>query len=509
MELTPSDIQQLEALGIDPARAERQLAMLRAGQAWMKLERPCRPGDGIIQLDRSDLTVSDQLFEQAVDNGRLMRFVPASGAASRMFAPLHAEPEVFEAARAPQPGPKPDEAELGLRRFFDNLKKFAFFSDLAQAMDDDGLDIDAAIARRDVGLLIRYLLEPCGLGYDSLPKGLLAFHAEIDGVRTPFVEHQAEAALLCGPGGNARLHFTVSPDHLALFKAQYAAWQHALEQTYGALIEVSYSVQKPSTDTLALGADGGPLRDADGRLILRPGGHGALLENLENLRGDLLLVRNIDNVVPDRRKSINLETTRALTGLLLNLQKEQHALLRGLHADGDEPILRDLCFAFLCDRLQLELPFDAELATLVDLLDRPLRVCGMVANEGEPGGGPFWVRGADGRLTPQIVEGAQIDQTDPDQVAILKQSTHFNPVDMACAVRNWRGEPYDLSRFVDAEAVIVTEKDHEGQTIRALELPGLWNGAMAHWHTLFVEIPAEAFNPVKTVFDLLRPAHQI
>jgi hypothetical protein len=498
----------LEERNIDPARAGRQLEQLRQGHAWTRLERPCTPGDGILGGDELPRGLTERYFERAVAAGRLLRFVPASGAATRMFRQLHADPAAFEACRAAGTGTDLSGPERDLCRFFDHLAQFAFYRDLANAMADDGIAFAEVIARRDVATLVRYLLEPCGLGYDHLPKGLLAFHAAPDGARTPFVEHQAEAALLCGSERRMRLHFTVTPEHLPLFEAQRTAWQQTLAATYGCSLEVGYSVQKPSTDTLALAGDGQPLRDDDGQLVLRPGGHGALIENLADLRADVVLIRNIDNVVPDCRKGPNLEVTRMLTGLLLNLQEEQHALLKSLHAEGDEPTLRDLCFAFLCDRLQVEAPLDADLATLIDLLDRPLRICGMVANQGEPGGGPFWVRGADGRVTPQIVEGAQVNQGDPAQRAILKQSTHFNPVDMVCAVRDWRGEPYELSRFVDGKAVIVTEKSHQGQTIRVLELPGLWNGGMAGWHTLFVEIPPEAFNPVKTVFDLLRPAHQ-
>jgi len=508
VEFTATDLGQLNEHGILAERAARQLELLRIGQAWTRLERPCRLGDGILQME--DPSGSFKLaFNKAVAAGRLTRFVPASGAATRMFRQLHADQEVFLAAsRSSQASPQAGAPECDLRRFFEALPDFAFCQDLAKAMTDDGVDFNAALEQRDIALLVRYLLEPCGLGYGQLPKGLLAFHREKDGARTPFIEHQAEAALLCGSDGRMRLHFTVTPDHLELFEAQRAAWQQVLNETYGCQLEIDYSVQKPSTDTLALDADGQPLRDEHDRLVLRPGGHGALIENLQDLQGDIVLVRNIDNVVPDARKGANLKTTQLLTGLLLSLQEEQQTLLKSLHTEGDEPVVRDLCLSFLCDRLQVEVPFDAGLDTLIELLDRPLRVCGMVVNEGEPGGGPFWVRGEDGRVTPQIVEGAQIDQNDPEQVAILQQSTHFNPVDMVCAVRNWRGQPYDLSRFIDHDAVIVTNKSQQGHSFRVLELPGLWNGAMAHWHTLFVEIPPEAFNPVKTVFDLLRPAHQ-
>lgn len=508
MQFTAEDIDQLETHGISPGKAERQIELLQTGQVWTKLERPCVPGDGILQPTGSAEALK-KYFEAAVTDERLLRFVPASGAASRMFKALYAEPEIFEACRNEQVSAEATASEKKLRKFFDNLTQFAFYHDLAQVMADDGYKISEAIAKRDLAKIVRYLLEPCGLNYAELPKGLLAFHQTSDGIRTPFVEHQAEAAMLCGSEQKISLHFTVTASHRPLFEAQRTAWAATLQETYGAELEIGYSVQKPSTDTLSLAADGEPLRDGQGRLVLRPGGHGALIENLNDLQGDILLIRNIDNVVPDARKGGNLANTCLLAGLLLELQQEQHGLLRSLDAEGAAPEIRDLCLSFLCDRLQLEVPLDADRTSLMNLLDRPLRVCGMVPNSGEPGGGPFWVRDSQGRLSRQIVEGAQINTDDPEQVAILQQSTHFNPVDMVCAVRDWRGRPYDLTRFVDNDAVIVTRKSQESQTIRALELPGLWNGGMADWHTLFVEIPEQTFNPVKTVFDLLRPAHQV
>jgi hypothetical protein len=297
-------------------------------------------------------------------------------------------------------------------------------------------------------------------------------------------------------------------EHLELFKAQFAAWHKTLEETYGCSFDVSYSTQKPSTDTLAMESDGQPLRDDKGELVLRPGGHGALIENLNDLDGDIILIRNIDNVVPDSRKESNLLWTQLLTGYLVEVQKEQHALLKAINEQPDDPMVKELAICFLADRLQADITRCHDSKGLIELLDRPLRVCGMVPNSGEPGGGPFWVRDANGSLSRQIVEGAQIDTEDAGQVDILAGSTHFNPVDMACAVRDWQGNPYDLNRFVDEDAVIITSKMQNGREVRVLERPGLWNGGMAGWHTLFVEIPPEVFNPVKTVFDLLRPAHQ-
>lgn len=508
MNFSAEDLKQLKTAGIEPAKAARQLDWLRSGQVDIKLERSCTLDDGIMEIDPATHDYLAKAFSAAVAAGRLRRFVPASGAATRMFSALYADAATLAACRESAPGEQASPAELDLRRFLDELPSFAFYPDLQCAMAEDGRDLQRALNERDLALIVRYLLEPCGLGYSRLPKGLLAFHAVADGARTPFVEHLAEAALQNGPEGEVALHFTVSAEHLELFKAQFAAWHATLDATYGCRFDVTYSTQKASTDTLALDASGKPLRDGEGRLVLRPGGHGALIENLNDLAGDIVLIRNIDNVVPDAHKHVNLFWTKLLTGYLLTVQEEQHALLKALYEQPDDPMVRELVVCFLGDRLQVDVSLFDDCKVLLDLLDRPLRVCGMVPNSGEPGGGPFWVRDAAGRVTRQIVEGAQIDQADPTQAALLAGSTHFNPVDMVCGVSDWRGRPYDLTRFVDEDAVIITTKMQDGQKVRVLELPGLWNGAMAGWHTLFVELPAVAFNPVKTVFDLLRPAHQ-
>ncbi len=508
MNFSADDLKQLKALNIEPSKAASQLACLRTGQVDIKLERPCTPGDGIVQIQPASHAYLHRSFATAVAKGRLQRFIPASGAASRMFSQLHVDDAVLEACSTAQASSLANQTEIDLRRFLDDLTSFAFYPDLNNALAEDGHDLQRAVKERNLALIIRYLMQPCGLCYSRLPKGLLAFHSAADGARTPFVEHLAEAALLNGLDGVVTLHFTVSEEHLALFKAQFAAWRDTLEKTYGCHFKVTYSTQKASTDTLALDASGQPLRNTEGKIVLRPGGHGALIENLNDLAGDIILIRNIDNAVPDAHKQANLSWTRLLTGYLLGVQEEQYALLKALHEQPNDPMVRELVICFLADRLQAAVSPTDDSKTLLELLDRPLRVCGMVPNSGEPGGGPFWVRDAQGRVTKQIVEGAQIDKGASDQADILARATHFNPVDMVCGVSDWRGRPYDLTRFVDEAAVIITTKRQDGEEIRVLELPGLWNGGMADWHTIFVEIPPEAFNPVKTVFDLLRPAHQ-
>jgi hypothetical protein len=493
MSFTPADIAQLADHGLAVAEAERQLAQLRGGQAWTRLVRPCILDDGIRKIPATSQAVLLEVFAAAASAGSVTRFVPASGAATRMFQPLQA----------------PSASGADLPRFLAELDRFPFAADLAAVLARHGQHLESARRDADLPLLLAALLEAHGLDFAHLPKGLLPFH-RLDGeTRTAFVEHLAETAQLVGAGHPARLHCTVSAEHRALFKRQLAEWREPLEERYGCRFEVTFSVQDPATDTLALGPDGEALRDADGRLLLRPGGHGALLANLAKLPGDVVLIRNIDNVVPDRRKADNLRWDRLLGGLLLQLAASQRALLEQLsRCPGDSEVCRR-ARAFLCGELGFDLAErEPAGAQLIALLDRPLRVCGMVVNHGEPGGGPFWVRDADGRLSRQIVETAQIDRSDPAQAAILAAATHFNPVDLACTLRDGRGRPYQLAHFVDQAAAIVTSKVQNGQPLRILERPGLWNGAMAGWHTVFVELPESTFNPVKTVFDLLRPAHQ-
>jgi hypothetical protein len=493
MSFSPADLAQLADHGLSPGEAERQLAQLRGGQQWTRLARPCTRGDGIRQIPAARQDTLLARFMAAAAEGRVTRFVPASGAATRMFQPLQVTAG--------------DGCEL--EHFLSAYELFPFATVLSAELTRHGCDPEAARRAADLPRLLSALLEPGGLDYAHLPKALLPFH-RLDGeTRTAFVEHLAETAQLVGPGNQARLHFTVSPEHQPLFARHLASWQGLLERRYGCHFAITFSVQQSATDTLALGPDGQPLRDADGRLLLRPGGHGALLANLAGLEGDVILIRNIDNVVPDRRKADNLLWDRLLGGLLLELVDSQRALLALLECrPGDaETCLR--ARAFLRSELGMAVPDgDVDDARLGDLLDRPLRVCGMVINHGEPGGGPFWVCGQEDQLSRQIVEAAQIDRSDPSQVAILGAATHFNPVIMACALRDCHGRPHELAQFVDQGAAIVTGKVQNGQAIRILERPGLWNGGMAGWHTVFVELPESTFNPVKTVFDLLRPAHQ-
>lgn len=412
------DRARIEAQGLTVEEVERQAALLRDPPPAAKLLRPCTAGDGVARIDEGEHAELLALAREAAGAGRLSKFVPASGAASRMFEFLGSG--------------DPDHPDV--RRFRENASSFAFSADDLQALA-------------------------------ALPKGLLPFHRYAEAVRTPFEEHLVEAAATVrDAAGVCRVHVTVSPGHRAAFEAVLRQARPRLERETGARFEVRFSEQAPSTDTVAIDETGRLFRDSEGRLLFRPGGHGALLKNLAESGGDVVLVKNIDNVVPDDLRAPTLLWKRLLAGVLVRLERASTRV-------------------------------------------RPLRACGVVRNEGEPGGGPFWVQGPGGE-TRQIVESAQVDLANPAQAAIWSAATHFNPVDLACSLRDASGRPFDLPRFVDERAVFIAKKTHEGRTLFALERPGLWNGAMALWETVFVEVPKETFAPVKTALDLLRPEHQ-
>lgn len=515
--LLPTDPPLLDSLGIGLDEAERQLALLAAPPPPVRLARPCTPGDGILRLDPAREEELLARFEDARLEGRGLSFVPASGAASRMFGSLLAflesgargsREELAAAARAG------DRTAGDFLAFVDGLRHLALREALADEMARSGRDLGALLAAQDWEPILRALLEAEGLDYASLPKGLIPFHRARGGARTALAEQLAEAAAyLADAEGRCRLHLTVSGTHREAFEAALAALRPRLESRLRVRFEVAFSEQSPATDTLAVEADGRPLRDAEGRLVLRPGGHGALIGNLDGCGGDLVFLKNIDNVVPDGRREIPLRWKRLLGGLLLELQELCFGYLERLESGelSDEELAKALGWAserFGGGGTDEAAEPGAARELLRARLERPLRVCGMVPNQGEPGGGPFWVRGPGGGESPQIVEGSQVDREDPEQRGLLESATHFNPVDLVCGLRDHRGRPFDLQRFVDPAAVFLSEKSWRGRPIRALERPGLWNGSMAGWNTVFVEVPAETFNPVKTVLDLLRPAHR-
>ncbi len=515
-ELSPEDLGHLRNRGISPRDARRQLRFLNAPPPPQRLLRPCTLGDGIRRLRPGGYVALERRFSEAVASGRITKFVPASGAASRMFRslspylerPREAQRDVLEAAAAAG-----DSGATNVLRFADNLQRFAFYDDLREAVAGLGASLGGALHQGDLGFVLRVLLGPEAMAYARMPKALIPFHSADGGPRTALAEHLVEAlGYTQDKDHRCRLHFTVATGEIARFETRS---KEAIEYLQGNLeaaaethFELGFSLQHPATDTLALAQDGQPFRLSDGQLLLRPGGHGALLRNLHELNADLVFIKNVDNVAPDSLRLPTLQWKRRLGGYLLDLQEEIFQRLRALeNRSGGE----GKAIEFLVEELRIEpqlIPSpESRWSFALEQLNRPIRVCGVVANTGEPGGGPFWVEGKNGSGSRQIVEAAQIDET-PEQQEILAAATHFNPVDLVCGIRDFRGKPFNLKRYVDPATAFVSDKDHHGRPLKALEQPGLWNGAMAHWHTLFVEVPSETFSPVKTVFDLLRPEHQ-
>jgi hypothetical protein len=504
--LGDADLAQLTERGIAPAEAERQLALLARPAGHAELVRPCTIDDGIECLDEARVEALLERHAKAAMVGRVSAFVPASGAATRMFRDLLAAREL--------PGPLAPEAirasadpnAWALASFIDELPRFAFAEALAAVLARGGSPLETL--RRDGPWrpVLEAFLEPSGLDAAHAPKGLLFFHREGGELRTAFEEHLIEAcALASDASGTRMIDVTVSPEHRAGFESLLAERTPALAARLGGRWQVAFSEQHPSTDTLAADPKGGPFRDERGRLLFRPAGHGALIANLAESGRDLVFLKNIDNVAVSRLKGETERWSRALVGLAAELADAVHGWCARLAA-GERGALEG-ARAFAATELGLQVPAGVDAAQARTLLDRPVRACGMVANTGEPGGGPFWVRDAAG-VSRQVVESAQVDSHSQAQLAILGQATHFNPVFLAASLRDSAGRVHDLPRFVDDQAVIITRKSYGGRELLALERPGLWNGAMARWHTRFVEVPLTVFNPVKTVFDLLRPEHQ-
>ena len=511
--LTAADRAALAARGLTPEKFSTLLSHFERGFPPIRLDRPCTLGDGIdVFSDDADRYL--RLHAQAAAAGRVTKFVPASGAASRMFRTLlsvAAEPTDKPALSA-KAANGDDDARTALR-FVDELDRFAFSDDLRACLARDGYRLDHLVSKGRYTLLFRSLLTSAGLHYAAMPKGLVPFHRYADHIRSAFEEHLAEAAeYACDAAGVARVHFTVSDEHRATVRAHLDR-PGSRSMPPGVRFEITYSVQKPATDTPAVDADGTPVRDARDVLVFRPGGHGALLDNLGALGADIVCIKNIDNVLPDRLRPAATRSTRLLCGYLIELQ--QAAFSHLVQLERRDPQALSAAGAFVRDRLALHLPADftsmtreAQRAALADRLNQPLRVCGVVKNTGLPGGGPFWVAAADGTGSRQLVESSQVEMDDADQRACWRHATHFNPVDMVCGMRDHTGRPFDLTRFRDPTTGFISEKSYAGRTIRALEWPGLWNGGMAGWNTVFVEIPAAAFQPVKTVMDLLLVEHR-
>ena len=517
--LTNRDLQQIEAHGLSRSEIFRQLSYLEKPAFHMTLARPCTLGDGIRTIPADLQEACLELHAQAAKAGRFLKFVPASGAASRMFqvpSQYYQHCETIFLPEISQTAQEGDPAARSFVTFCERLEHFAFFDDLKTVMWEAGLDIRSFKERGHFREVLHYLLTEAGLDYLSLPKGLLKFHAYESSSRTPLEEHLVEAAsYVRDQRGRCRLHFTILPEHEERFRTLVQEEASDLTGVYECSFQVEFSFQSRSTDTIVVDLANRPFRDEDGRLLFWPGGHGALLDNLEGLRGDLVYIKNIDNIVPDRLKEPTVLWKKIMGGFLVKLQEKIHHYLRRLASgEADEGLLgevrefasRELLLTFPADFAAL--PSDRRQEVLINRLNRPIRVCGVVKNEGEPGGAPFWVKEPDGGLSLQIVETAQVDFDTPGQRDIWAASTHFNPVDLVLGLRDFQGRPFILGEFVNRDAVFISRKGKDGEQFKVLERPGLWNGAMAHWLTVFVEVPLITFNPVKTILDLLRPEHQ-
>ncbi len=500
------DLERISSEGLTVEEAERELALFQRGVSPVRLNRPCREGDGIVSLAAKEEAELLKVYEEALRTKRFIKFIPASGAASRMFK------EWYRRLHDEGFCEKNEEDS-----FIRDLKRYCFFPDLQAVFAGQRQDPEELIKKREYATILRLILTEEGLNYGGLPKALLKFHDYPEGCRTPLEEHLVEAAFYTRDGQNcSHLHFTVSSEHENAVRGYLQQVIGKYESRLHTVFKVGLSMQSTGTNTLAVDLGKRPFRDGEGGLVFRPGGHGSLLTNLNDLDADIVFLKNIDNCVPDRLKEQTIRWKKILAGYLITLQDGIFHRLRLLSAGNPGEADLAQIARFCRKKLHLVIPpgfskrSPAERRSfLFEKLNRPLRVCGMVKNEGEPGGGPFWVDHSDGTgaLSLQIVEESQIDRNESGQRTLWESSTYFNPVDLVCGVRDYRGEKFDLTRFIDQDWSTISRKSEQGRDLLALERPGLWNGSMAYWNTLFVEVPLVTFNPVKSVTDLLRPQH--
>lgn len=489
VQFTPQDLDFLHKRGNNPADVTKQFSFFQNGFPFAHLDRIATVNDGILSLTLSQLEFFKNYYYTQITSKSIVKFVPASGAASRMFKDL------FDFLNHDQQEPD-DKIQLLLEK----LRDFAFYPDLKPFFEYQEDHTQWGLR----SLVSKIVLED-GLNYGNLPKGLLKFHKYVDGNRTAIEEHFVEAALYANCNGICKIHFTVSPQHQSEFEKLVSAVKEKYEKRFTVIFEITYSIQDPATDTLAAELNNVPFRDNEQNLLFRPGGHGALINNLNCIDADIVFVKNIDNVTTEDKIQPTVDYKQACGGLLLSLQNRcyEYLLLLENQTRSASKLSEIIKFA----QNQLQIQFSSPHPSVEEIkikLNRPIRVCGMVKNEGEPGGGPFWVTNSKKETSCQIVESSQIDKNNPQQKSIMEQATHFNPVDMVCSIKDYKGTLFNLKDYVDEQTGFISEKSYEGRTLKAMELPGLWNGAMADWITVFVEVPLITFNPVKTIFDLLR-----
>lgn len=512
---TKEDLKEFKDRGIKREQIDRQVENFRQGFDYVNLMEPATIGNGIKTVPAEEENYLVDLYEEGMQNAEIVKMVPASGSATRMFKSLFTFLENYTGSAEDFLKLVHDTEPNGMHEFFTHLNEFPFYSRLKDAMWEQGKDLEKLLDKKMFREVLEYLLGAKGLNYGSTPKGLVDFHVYRDFVRTAFDEHLVEAALYCKRGKEARLHFTVSAEHMENFKKRLKKVTKVFEKMFDVKYDVTFSIQKPSTDTVSINGQGELVRDDAGKILFRPGGHGALIYNLNEIKADVIFIKNIDNVIPDRSKGDTVKFKKLLGGTLLETQSKVFEQLDRLDKRNIADSELDEIEAFIENNIGYKKAEGLSFASkkerikfLQNILNRPIRVCGMVKNEGEPGGGPFWVKTDDGSSRLMIIESAQINLKDKEQKKIFDRSTHFNPVDIVCGTRNYKGKRFDLTEFIDRSQGFITNKSYKGKDIKVQELPGLWNGAMAQWITIFIEVPLSTFTPVKTVFDLRRFEHR-
>ncbi|SFC86785.1 DUF4301 family protein [Algibacter pectinivorans] len=510
------DIKQLKSKGISVKAVEAQVTRLKEGMTFSNLLAAATVDKGIESYDGNEIQNFIDLYEAEQNNISIVKFVPASGAATRMFKFLFQFLKGFNPAKETLEKYAERKNDNLILIFAEGLEKFPFYKEVISKVKQSNPDFESLSRDEKILLFVKTMLDAKGLNYSFFPKGLLPFHKYNNEVKTAFEEHLFESTLYADSNRQANLHFTVSKNHQLYFSNELSKIRETLEKQTKTTFNVSFSYQNEATETVALATNDDVVRKEDGSILFRPAGHGALLENLNKLDNDLIFIKNIDNIVVSGRNIGLSNYKKLLAGVLLEAQQKVfsylHKLDEGHLVDSDFKVMA----LFLRYRLNVPIIVDFEAYTaqekieyLKEKLNRPIRVCGMVKNQGEPGGGPFWVKDKNGNTSLQIVEFAQINFGKKNQQSIVYKATHFNPTDLVCGVKDYKGNKFDLSKFVDPEAAFITTKTQNGVDIQALELPGLWNGSMAYWNSIFVEVPLETFNPVKTVNDLLKPVHQV
>ena len=491
---------------------EKQLKIIKIGVNKSILNRPAVINDGILKLTKEEFQKYSDYFDTKKEKLKLKKFVPASGAASRMFKFLNEFLNEFDIENETINAYINRKKENNLSIFLAGMEKFPFFKTIDKKLKEIHPDFDSWHKDQKNYQFIKTMLDLEHYDYANKPKGILPFHNYKNYIATPIQEHLLESVLYASSNGNSYLHFTVSEIHKVQFEKTLNKFKSKIETENNATIAINFSHQKTATDTIAVDLNNIPFRDSKGKLVFRPGGHGALIENLNSLNADIVFIKNIDNVIQNESEAITLYK-KGLAGILIELQRKIASYLSKLDEITESEI--EEIEIFVDKKLNNKVISDFSKYTLEhkiiylkEVLNRPIRVCGMVKNEGEPGGGPFWVNDSKGNATLQIVETSQIDLSNENQALIATNATHFNPVDLVCAIKDYKGLKFDLREYIDVNSGFIVDKNKEGKPLKGYELPGLWNGAMAKWITVFVEVPLITFNPVKTVNDLLKPAHQ-